>query len=381
MGTMWAKSGSYEFDSNGDAADGALAYFYQAGTSTPFTVYSDGAETTPHEDPVEADGNGRWPLVFVPYVATYKFVLKTAAGSTLFTADNVPNPEPFDETFEVDEDAQYQTGDYIFIGKNGTRSGAVRCNSRTIGDASSGATERANADTADLFAYLWNNYANGQAAVSTGRGASAAADFAAHKTIALPDHRGAIIVGFDDMGNSAASLLGSAPVVSGSAILAGSILGANTHTLSTGEAPAHTHTFSATTSSDNAHTHALSSGSVSTNNTGAHTHAGTAASDGAHTHGITGGTLGGTAAGGENTITGSNPVPIGATAIAVASDGAHTHTIATTSDGNHIHTVSGTTDSVAAHTHTVSGTSGSTGGGGAHNNVSRGIPVTVLMKL
>lgn len=58
----------------------------------------------------------------------------------------------------------------------------------TIGDASSSATF-AGADYEDLFTHLWNNLANTEAPVSTGRGASAAADFAAHKRLTLPDMR------------------------------------------------------------------------------------------------------------------------------------------------------------------------------------------------
>lgn len=58
----------------------------------------------------------------------------------------------------------------------------------TIGDATSGATERANADTETLFTFLWNTFDNTTCPVSTGRGVSAAADFAAHKTITLPQY-------------------------------------------------------------------------------------------------------------------------------------------------------------------------------------------------
>jgi len=57
----------------------------------------------------------------------------------------------------------------------GVRSGFVRANGRTIGSATSGATERANADAQALFEYLWNTDAN--LAVSTGRGASSNADW------------------------------------------------------------------------------------------------------------------------------------------------------------------------------------------------------------
>lgn len=56
----------------------------------------------------------------------------------------------------------------------------------TIGDGSSSATVRANADTLDLFTVFWNAYNNTICPVSGGRGASAAADFAAHKRLQLP---------------------------------------------------------------------------------------------------------------------------------------------------------------------------------------------------
>lgn len=70
----------------------------------------------------------------------------------------------------------------------------------TIGSASSGGTVRANADTETLYAYLWDNLADAQAAVSTGRGASAAADFAANKTITLPNMRQRFPIGLASAG-------------------------------------------------------------------------------------------------------------------------------------------------------------------------------------
>lgn len=101
------------------------------------------------------------------------------------------------------------TGAMMMYGATTAPTGWVRCNARTIGSASSGATERANADTENLFTFLWTHYSDTVCAVSTGRGASAAADYAAAKTIALPDLRGRGLFGLDDMGNSAASRLGS----------------------------------------------------------------------------------------------------------------------------------------------------------------------------
>jgi len=80
----------------------------------------------------------------------------------------------------------FTTGDVKLTIKTVADVGWVLMNDGTIGNAASGGTTRANADTVDLFTLLWNNTADAQCAVSTGRGASAAADYAANKTIALP---------------------------------------------------------------------------------------------------------------------------------------------------------------------------------------------------
>lgn len=72
--------------------------------------------------------------------------------------------------------------------------GWVFLNGKTIGNASSGATERANADTQDLFELLWNNVSDTYAPVSGGRGANATSDFNANKTIQLLDPIGRTFV-------------------------------------------------------------------------------------------------------------------------------------------------------------------------------------------
>lgn len=63
--------------------------------------------------------------------------------------------------------------------------GWVLLDDGTIGSASSGASNRANADCEDLFLHIWNNISNTNAPVTGGRGASAAADWAANKKIQL----------------------------------------------------------------------------------------------------------------------------------------------------------------------------------------------------
>lgn len=122
----------------------------------------------------------------------------------------------------------FSTGDVKLTLKTTADSGWVLMNDTTIGSASSGATGRANADTEALFTLLWNNTANAQCAVSSGRGASAAADFAANKTIALPKALGRALATY-----GAGSTLTSRALAE--------TVGAETHTLSAGEMPSHTH--------------------------------------------------------------------------------------------------------------------------------------------
>ncbi len=126
------------------------------------------------------------------------------------------------------------TGVILPYGATTAPTGWVRANGRTIGNASSGGTERANADTSTLFSFLWTNYGDSVCAVSSGRGASAAADYAANKTITLPDLRGRGLFGLDDMGNSAASRLGT---VITSQTTNGASGGTETHTLTQAQLP------------------------------------------------------------------------------------------------------------------------------------------------
>ena len=113
--------------------------------------------------------------------------------------------------------------------------GWVRVNGATIGSATSGALERANSDCEDLFILLWTYYSNTVCAVSSGRGASAAADWAANKTITMPDMRGRAPFGLNGMGAASTLRLGS---ILTSSNTNGSSGGTETHTLTSGELPA-----------------------------------------------------------------------------------------------------------------------------------------------
>lgn len=80
----------------------------------------------------------------------------------------------------------FTTGDIKWTYKIVADSGFVLLDDGSIGSAASGATTRANADTNFLFAVLWDNISDTFCPVSGGRGANAAADFAANKNIRLP---------------------------------------------------------------------------------------------------------------------------------------------------------------------------------------------------
>lgn len=130
--------------------------------------------------------------------------------------------------------------------------GCLWADGKTIGNASSGATSRAHADTKALFVKLWNSMANAQAPVSGGRGASADADFDAGKTIALPDLRGRVLAGKDDMGGTAASRVTLAGAgIAGTTL--GAAGGAETHLLTAAQSglPSHAHTVGTTSSYSN----------------------------------------------------------------------------------------------------------------------------------
>jgi len=235
---------SQQFDQLGRPLANGLLYFIQAGTtSTPQNAYYDTALTLPLPNPVTLSASGRIPAFYLAD-GQIKVRLTDKYGVAQFEQDNLLVIGPSSGGGggrSVDPTTIFQTGDCLWLPAQGTRSGWVRANGRTIGSSTSGASERANADVSSLYVYLWTNYSNTVCPVSTGRGASAAADFAANKTITLLDMRGYVPGGLDDMGNSAASRYANVPVVSGDTITAASVLGEATHALTAAEHASHDH--------------------------------------------------------------------------------------------------------------------------------------------
>jgi microcystin-dependent protein len=238
MAGFWPNSLSQISNAKGVPYIGARAYFYSGGTTTPITTYRDNDLSTPHPNPLVTDGNGVFPAVFFDEADEfYRVRVTTSGGVVLYDTPAIPIIGPSGSGGEapptpVDPDSLMATGDMMLRFGNEPRVGFVRLNGRTIGSATSGAEERANSDTQPLYSYLWNIWP--AAPITGGRGASAAADFSANKTMGLPDWRGRTVVGYDNMGNAAAGVMTGATAVGWSG-------GSQSHTLTAAQMPSHSH--------------------------------------------------------------------------------------------------------------------------------------------
>jgi len=251
---LWPLSRTTVLDLNGDVSPGALLNFFVAGTTTPtqLIVYTDSALSVPHPANIPADAAGRWPAVYMPYT-DYRQRVRTAGGTLIFDDDGIANPAPAASGGggTVPNDQLYKTGDPKWSFGTGALEGFVRLNARTIGNAGSGATERANDDTEDLYIWLWDRLNDTICPVSTGRGGSGAADFAAGKTLQLPNCRGKAPFGLDDMGNTAAGAFSGVTFSQGTATTPGANGGAATVALDVSQIPAHNHPGSVTAPAGN----------------------------------------------------------------------------------------------------------------------------------
>lgn len=177
---------------------------------------------------------------------------------------------------QISDFKRWETGEWVLSSKTTPPAGTVVPNGGTIGSAASGATNRANADTADLFAHLWSVTSNADypiqdatGAAST-RGASAAADFAANKRFPLPNIQD-----------------GDALVAAVSSAVLSRTVGENlahTHTITVDGVPDHTHTFSVTGGNGGTSQITAAGGqapaTASTTAAGGHTHTASASSSG-----------------------------------------------------------------------------------------------------
>lgn len=121
-----------------------------------------------------------------------------------------------------------RTGDIKTSLSSSAPNGWVAMNDGSIGNVGSGATSRANQDTFQLYKTIWDGVVNTWAPVSTGRGATAIADFIAGKTLTLPRSLGRALAGAGTGSGLTARALGE-------------YIGEENHTLSIAEMPSHNH--------------------------------------------------------------------------------------------------------------------------------------------
>lgn len=231
---------SQQFDKFGHVLAGCKLNIIQAGTiGTPQIAYQDTALTIPVAggSVLTCDAAGRLPQFFLAD-GNIKVLLTDKNGVTQVTADNIlviGNSSGGGGGSPVDPTTILATGDIKATYGTGVLTGFVRLNGRTIGSATSGATERANSDCQALFQYLWG--ADPNLVVLSGRGASANADWVANKQLTLPDFRSRALAGLGDMGNSDNALFAGVTFTSGNSTTLGSLLGAAQRTLLIGSLP------------------------------------------------------------------------------------------------------------------------------------------------
>jgi hypothetical protein len=255
----------------GAPLNGGLLYFYQVGTvATPQNSYQDTGLTILNPWPLILDANGRVPPFYLAN-GNVHVRLTDAAGVVQFDYPTMlvigPSSGGGGGGSSVDPTTIASTGDIKFRATGETLTGWVKANGQTIGSATSGATGRANADTQNLFTYLWTNCAqptsNNHCPVVGGIGASAAADWAANKQITVFDLRDSTPAGLDDMGSTAKGGLLSSNITSGGAdgpTTPNAFGGEANHTLVVGEIPSHNHTLT-----DPGHTHKFTYNSPNNN--------------------------------------------------------------------------------------------------------------------
>ena len=160
----------FTVDANGPRA-GAQLFFYATGTTTYQDTYSDSALTIPNTNPVVADSNGQFGNVFLLGSPAYHVVLEDSSGATIWDMDPV-GPQ-------ISSTGQVPVGTVVSFGGTTAPAGWLLC----YGQAISRTTYAA------LFAVISTTYGAGDGST----------------TFNLPDCRGRLPLGQDNMGGTAAN--------------------------------------------------------------------------------------------------------------------------------------------------------------------------------
>lgn len=177
-------------------------------------------------------------------------VLFTKPKLYLGTIDPSLEFEDYDQINSINSTPR--TGDIKTSLLSSAPQGWIAMDDKSIGNIGSGATNRANKDTFQLYKTIWDGVIDMWAPVSTGRGASAVEDFVAGKTLTLP-----LSLGRAMAGSGAGS--GLTPRV------LGQNTGTETHILLAEELPPHTHEYLAHNSNNVAQAGGASGFTANTN--------------------------------------------------------------------------------------------------------------------
>jgi microcystin-dependent protein len=161
----------FSVDASGVPRVGAQLFFYETGTNTPQNTYQDAALTVPNANPIIADDAGQFGNIFLLTSPAYKVVLEDINNVVIWTADPVGFASVISNGFPV--------GGMIAFGGASPPAGWYLC----YGQAVSRTTYAA------LFTVITTTYGVGDGTT----------------TFNLPDRRGRVPVGKDNMGGSAAN--------------------------------------------------------------------------------------------------------------------------------------------------------------------------------
>jgi len=118
MAQLFHLSGQTLVNGNGAPYALAKAYFYETGTTTPKTTYSNAGLTSANANPVVADANGRFGDIYL-IAGRYKVVYATSADVAIDTLD------PVDGTSQLISVASAPAATYPFLRYHNTTDGNV----------------------------------------------------------------------------------------------------------------------------------------------------------------------------------------------------------------------------------------------------------------
>lgn len=205
----------------GSTVSGSI-YFYYSGTSVLAPIYQDPGLTIPSVNPLEVGAGQVVPNVYLDSNLTYKRRIVYSDGT-------VDEQDPLGFLFSGD-DLGIPVGTVIDYPGPTIPSGYLLCAGQEVSRAT----------YADLFAAIGTTYGAGNGST----------------TFNIPDLRGRIVAGKDNMGGIAANRLSS--IITGTTL--GATGGVETVTLDNTQIPSHTHT--GTTNTAGTHTHQIPEGAA-----------------------------------------------------------------------------------------------------------------------